>query len=48
MKGAYTLKFQKRMATAILKCGSRKVWLDPTKKVEISQARTSDNKSLNI
>lgn len=34
------LTFQKRMAMAILKCGQRKVWLDPTKKPVIEEART--------
>jgi len=37
------LKFQKRMAMAILRCGQRKVWMDPTKKVLISEARTRES-----
>jgi large subunit ribosomal protein L19e len=33
-----SLKIQKRLAASILKCGKRKVWLDPTESNDISQA----------
>ncbi|MBI4017950.1 MAG: 50S ribosomal protein L19e, partial [Candidatus Aenigmarchaeota archaeon] len=35
-----TLRNQRRLAAAILKCGSDKVWMDPTKLTEIGQAIT--------
>jgi len=37
------LNFQKRMAMAILRCGQRKVWMDPTKKALIQEARTRES-----
>ncbi len=33
-----SLKIQKRLAASILKCGQRKVWLDPLEVNDISQA----------
>merc|ERR1712224_642784 len=38
------LKLQKRLATSVLKCGQRKIWLDPNEVNEISMA----NSRLNI
>eukprot|EP01125_Pyxidicula_operculata_P004454 TRINITY_DN1687_c0_g1_i1.p2 TRINITY_DN1687_c0_g1~~TRINITY_DN1687_c0_g1_i1.p2 ORF type:complete len:102 (-),score=19.70 TRINITY_DN1687_c0_g1_i1:49-354(-) len=37
-----SLAAQKRMAMALLKCGQRKVWLDPTKMNLIKQARSRE------
>ena len=31
---------KKRLAAAVLKCGKRKVWLDPNESVEISNANS--------
>merc|ERR1712094_165389 len=39
-----TLKLQKRLAASVLKCGMRKVWLDPNEVNEISM----QNSRLNI
>ena len=38
-----SLKSQKRLAASILKCGKRKVWLDPHEISEISQANSRQN-----
>ena len=35
-----SLKLQKRLAAAVLKCGKRKVWLDPNEANEISNANS--------
>ena len=35
-----SLKLQKRLAAAVLKCGKRKVWLDPNEVNEISNANS--------
>jgi len=35
-----SLVLQKRLAMDLLKCGHRKVWLDPAKKHIIAQARS--------
>lgn len=35
-----TLKLQKRLASAVLKCGKRKIWLDPNEATEISNANS--------
>merc|ERR1712007_339577 len=43
-KGMVSLKLQKRLAAAVLKCGKRKIWLDPNEVNEISMA----NSRLNI
>jgi len=40
---ARNLKLQTRLAMSILKCGSRKVWLDPNQKLTIAQARTRES-----
>jgi len=37
------LKFQKRLATAILGCGHTKTWLDPTKLGTIAKARNREH-----
>eukprot|EP01094_Clydonella_sp_ATCC50884_P029242 TRINITY_DN9089_c0_g1_i1.p2 TRINITY_DN9089_c0_g1~~TRINITY_DN9089_c0_g1_i1.p2 ORF type:complete len:125 (+),score=25.83 TRINITY_DN9089_c0_g1_i1:148-522(+) len=34
------LRFQTRMAMAVLRCGRRRVWLDPNQKEVIAEART--------
>merc|ERR1712226_108065 len=39
-----SLKLQKRLAASVLKCGKRKIWLDPNEVNEISLA----NSRLNI
>merc|ERR1711904_429023 len=39
-----SLKLQKRLAASVLKCGKRKIWLDPNEGNEISMA----NSRLNI
>ena len=36
-----SLKLQKRLAAEVLKCGKRKVWLDPNEVNEISMANSS-------
>merc|ERR1712046_548519 len=43
-KDMVSLKLQKRLAAAVLKCGKRKIWLDPNEVNEISMA----NSRLNI
>merc|ERR1712183_804531 len=43
-KGMVSLKLQKRLAASVLKCGKRKIWLDPNEVSEISMA----NSRLNI
>ena len=35
-----SLKLQKRLASSVLKCGKRKVWLDPNEVNEISMANS--------
>ncbi|KAI9502373.1 ribosomal protein L19 [Coemansia spiralis] len=37
------LTTQKRLAASVLKCGQRKVWLDPNEVTEISQANSRQN-----
>ena len=39
VKGVST-KIQKRLAASILKCGKRRVWIDPTEQSEVSSANT--------
>merc|ERR1719444_21764 len=34
------LKLQKRLAASVMKCGKRKVWLDPEESAQISAAKT--------
>ena len=36
-----SLKLQKRLAASVLKCGQRKIWLDPNEVNEISMANSS-------
>eukprot|EP00750_Incisomonas_marina_P025525 INCI5538.1.p1 GENE.INCI5538.1~~INCI5538.1.p1 ORF type:complete len:186 (+),score=39.90 INCI5538.1:116-673(+) len=38
-----SLKLQKRLAAAVLKCGQRKIWLDPNEVSEISMANSRQN-----
>jgi len=38
-----SLKLQKRLASAVLKCGTNKVWLDPNESNEISNANSRQN-----
>jgi len=38
-----SLKLQKRLASAVLKCGRNKVWLDPNETSEISNANSRQN-----
>jgi hypothetical protein len=35
-----SLKTQKRLAASVMKCGQRKIWLDPNEVVEISNANS--------
>ncbi len=35
-----SLKLQKRLAASVLKCGQRKIWLDPNESNEISVANS--------
>merc|ERR1719453_327168 len=37
------LRLQKRLAAAVMKCGQRKVWLDPNESSEISNANSRQN-----
>jgi len=37
------LRLQKRLAAAVMKCGQRKVWLDPNESNEISNANSRQN-----
>ena len=34
------LRLQKRLAAAVLKCGKKKIWLDPNEVTEISMANS--------
>jgi len=38
-----SLRLQKRLAASVLKCGERKVWLDPNEVNEISLANSRRN-----
>merc|ERR1711894_130616 len=38
-----TLRLQKRLAAAVLKCGKNKIWLDPNETNEISNANSRQN-----
>jgi len=38
-----SLKLQKRLASAVLKCGRNKIWLDPNETSEISNANSRQN-----
>merc|ERR1712227_1101700 len=42
-KDMVSLKLQKRLASSVLKCGKRKVWLDPNEVNEISMANSRQN-----
>ena len=38
-----SLKLQKRLAASVLKCGKRKVWMDPSEVNEIGNANSRAN-----
>merc|ERR1712062_902585 len=38
-----SLSLQKRLASSVLKCGKRKVWLDPNEASEIGNANSRQN-----
>ena len=38
-----TLQLQKRLAASVLKCGKRKIWLDPNETTEIGNANSRQN-----
>merc|ERR1712059_237086 len=38
-----TLRLQKRLAASVLKCGKKKIWLDPNETNEISNASSRNN-----
>ena len=38
-----TLRLQKRLAASVLKCGQRKIWLDPNETTEIANANSRQN-----
>ncbi|XP_046854319.1 60S ribosomal protein L19-like [Xenia sp. Carnegie-2017] len=38
-----SLKLQKRLASSVMKCGKRKVWLDPNEASEIANANSRQN-----
>ena len=38
-----SLKLQKRLAASVMKCGKRKIWLDPNENSEISMANSRQN-----
>jgi hypothetical protein len=40
-----SLKLQKRLAASVLKCGLRKVWLDPNEVNDISLANSSERRA---
>lgn len=42
-KKTVSLKLQKRLAASVLKCGKRKIWLDPNEVNEISLANSRRN-----
>merc|ERR1712167_42955 len=42
-KMGVSLKLQKRLAASVLKCGKRKIWLDPNEVNEISMANSRQN-----
>lgn len=43
-----TLRLQKRLASAVLKCGKNKVWLDPNETNEIANANSSKSTGITI
>jgi len=36
-----TMRLQKRLAAAVMKCGKNKIWLDPNETNEIANANSS-------
>ena len=43
MDHTVSLKLQKRLASSVLKCGRRKIWLDPNESNEIALANSRRN-----
>lgn len=43
LSNSVSLKLQKRLAASVLKCGERKIWLDPNEINEISLANSRRN-----
>ena len=45
-----SLKLQKRLAASVMKCGQKKIWLDPNEVSEISMAnsRTLSSESIHF
>ena len=43
-----TLRLQKRLAAAVLKCGKNKIWLDPNESNEIANANSRKFKVFNV
>lgn len=43
-----TLRLQKRLASSLLKCGKKKIWLDPNESNEIANANSRKFKSLQM
>ena len=37
------MRLQKRLAASVLKCGKRKIWLDPNETTEIANANSRQN-----
>lgn len=40
-----SLKLQKRLAASVMKCGQKKIWLDPNEVSEISMANSRTSSS---
>lgn len=40
------LRLQKRLAAAVLKCGKKRVWIDPNETSEVALANSSKNLSI--
>ena len=40
------LRLQKRLAAAVLKCGKKRVWIDPNETSEVALANSSNVKTL--
>merc|ERR1712060_183251 len=43
LKTMSTLRVQKRLAASVLKCGKKKIWLDPNESTEIGNANSRQN-----
>lgn len=42
------LRLQKRLAAAVLKCGKKRVWIDPNETNEVALANSSKSNILNL